>query len=212
MLDFPDRTACILCFAGCNMRCQYCYNPAIVLGKGKKSFSDALAFLASRKGLLDGVVLSGGECSSHRGLPNFIREIKEMGMLVKMDTNGSNPEKLRFLLDYKMLDYVALDFKAPKEKFQTITQSNLYSSFEESLELLIQSNLLFEVRTTVHSALLNEADIAQMATYLSSKNYRGNYYIQYFKENVPTMNSLGSSAKLRLKNRIFAENISLVER
>lgn len=82
LLDFPDKTACILWFAGCNMRCAYCYNPDIVLGKGKKTIKEALNFIKTRKGLLDGVVLSGGECTLYKELPEIAREIKKMGFLV----------------------------------------------------------------------------------------------------------------------------------
>jgi len=212
MLDYPDKTACILWFAGCNMRCLYCYNPDIVLGKGKISYDAALQFIASRKGLLDGVVLSGGECSLHSGLHAFIKEIKSMGMSVKMDTNGSNPERIKSLLNLQLIDYIALDFKAPKIKFEKITQSNLFANFEKTLSLLISAALPFEVRTTVHSDLLNAENIEEMTHYLDSKNYSGNYYLQYFKEDVPTMVQLGSSQKLKITDKISTKNITLVER
>lgn len=115
MLDFPDRIACIIWFSGCNMRCPYCHNPQIVKGKGKGSVEEVLAFLEKRKGLLDGVVLSGGEASYNPGLPDFIQRVKDMGYAIKLDTNGLRPEIIETFLAQNMLDYVALDYKADRK-------------------------------------------------------------------------------------------------
>ena len=175
LLDYPDKTACILWFAGCNMRCVYCYNPDIVLGKGKQTFFEALKFLKTRVNLLDGVVLSGGECTLHKNIINLIIEIKKMGLLVKIDTNGTAPKILEILIKEKLIDYVALDFKAPTEKFESITKSNLYSKFICSLKLLIDNNIPFEVRTTIHSSLLDQNDIQEMVDVLEKFNYKGVY-------------------------------------
>ena len=132
LLDYPHKSACILWFAGCNMRCLYCYNPEIVQGKGRLSFEKILAFLNSRKNLLDAVVFSGGECLLHKKSLSLIEEIKKMGFLVKIDTNGSSPDRMRKLLEKNLVDYVALDFKAPKSKFESITKSDLFVPFEET--------------------------------------------------------------------------------
>jgi pyruvate formate lyase activating enzyme len=193
LLDYPDKTACILWFAGCNMRCVYCYNPKIVFGKGKLSFDNALHFLESRRGLLDAVVLSGGECSLHKHLPEFITDIKRMGFLVKMDTNGSKPGLLRYLIQKQLLDYVALDFKAPKSKFMAITTSELYLHFRESLRVLVSSGVQFEVRTTTHSELLDQNDVDNMLELLDMEGYSGNYYLQNFRNGVETLVELGES-------------------
>jgi len=193
LLDYPHKTACILWFAGCNMRCLYCYNPDIVLGKGKISFQEALKFLKTRVNLLDGVVLSGGECTLHKNIIDLILEIKKLGFLVKIDTNGTTPKTLDGLIKEKLIDYVALDFKAPTNKFESITKSNLYSEFFCSLKLLINNNVPFEVRTTLHSSLLIQNDIQKMIDVLEEVNYKGVYYIQNFVNNTKTLTELENS-------------------
>ncbi|MBW1654303.1 anaerobic ribonucleoside-triphosphate reductase activating protein [Flavobacterium quisquiliarum] len=201
LLDYPHKTACIVWFAGCNMRCLYCYNPEIVLGKGKMDFDSILSFLKTRKRLLDGVVLSGGECTLSKNIISFIKEIKTMGFAVKIDTNGSNPKVLNSLIHDQLIDYVALDYKSLPHTFKKITQSGLFSPFEESLKLLIQSNIPFEIRTTFHSSLITETDFVQMIEYLETQNFEGNYYVQHFMNNVPTLSKLNDSHKeIRLKN------------
>jgi len=183
------------------MRCLYCYNPDIVLGKGKIDFNEVLAFLKTRKGLLDGVVLSGGECTLHKNIIDFIKEIKTMGFVVKIDTNGSNPKILNSLIRDQLIDYVALDYKSLPHTFKKLTQSGLFSEFEESLSLLIRSNIPFEVRTTFHSSLISENDFMKMIEYLETKNFEGNYYVQHFMNNVPTLSKLDHSNKeIRFKN------------
>lgn len=201
LLDYPHKTACIVWFAGCNMRCLYCYNPDIVLGKGKMDCDSILSFLKTRKGLLDGVVLSGGECTLSKNIIPFIKEIKKMGFAVKIDTNGSNPKILNSLIHDQLIDYVALDYKSLPHTFNKITQSGLFSPFEESLKLLIQSNIQFEIRTTYHSSLISESDFIKMIEYLETQNFEGNYYVQHFMNNVPTLSKLNDSHKeIRLKN------------
>ncbi|KAF2341975.1 anaerobic ribonucleoside-triphosphate reductase activating protein [Flavobacterium tistrianum] len=201
LLDYPHKTACIVWFAGCNMRCLYCYNPDIVLGKGKIDFDSVLSFLKTRKGLLDGVVLSGGECTLHKNIIDFIKEIKTMGFSVKIDTNGSSPKILNSLIRGQLIDCVALDYKSLPHTFKHLTQSGLFSEFEESLKLLIQSKIQFEVRTTFHSSLISESDFIRMIEYLEKQNFEGNYYVQHFINNVPTLSKLDHSKKeIELKN------------
>ncbi|WP_317173122.1 anaerobic ribonucleoside-triphosphate reductase activating protein [Flavobacterium soyangense] len=203
LLDYPHKSACILWFAGCNMRCLYCYNPEIVLGKGSLSFEKILSFLHSRKNLLDAVVFSGGECVLHKNILTLIAKVKKMGFLVKIDTNGSLPDTMQQLLNQNLVDYIALDFKAPKSKFQSITQSDFYDSFEKTLDLMLKIEIPFEVRTTYHSDLLAEEDLREMVHFLENKNFAGNYYIQYFKNNVETLSKLERS-----NNRIDCEKLS----
>ncbi|WP_413998037.1 anaerobic ribonucleoside-triphosphate reductase activating protein [Flavobacterium sp. W1B] len=193
LLDYPHKSACILWFAGCNMRCLYCYNPEIVLGKGSISIAEVISFLHSRKNLLDAVVFSGGESLLHCNIISLINEVKKMGFLVKIDTNGSRPEILRLLLENNLIDYLALDFKAMPADFEKITQSALFLPFEKSLDLLIESGIPFEVRTTVHSDLISEKQLRTMIAYLEKKQYSGIYYIQYFVNNVITLEKLNYS-------------------
>ncbi len=154
------------------------------------SFEEILQFLDTRKKLLDGVVLSGGECTLHSGIESFIREIKKRDLLVKIDTNGTNPQILQKLIQANLIDYVALDFKALPDQFYFITQSDLFNKFEKSLELLVSSDLPFEVRTTVHAKLIDAHSIQQMMAYLKKKNYKGIYYVQNFLNDTPTLENL----------------------
>ena len=180
-LDYPEHLACILWFAGCNMRCDYCYNKDIVFAKnGAYSLNDALAFLQTRQSLLDGVVLSGGEASLQELIP-FCKSIKKLGFSIKLDTNGTNPQLIKQLIALELLDYIALDYKAPKEKFQAITHSRNYDAFGETLTFLIEADFDFEVRTTLHADLLNEHDINAIIRDLEQKSYNKTYYIQEFR-------------------------------
>ncbi|MCK5284279.1 MAG: anaerobic ribonucleoside-triphosphate reductase activating protein [Alphaproteobacteria bacterium] len=184
MLDFPDKCAAIIWFSGCNMRCPYCHNPEIVKGKGNTKIDDVLNFLEKRKSLLDGVVLSGGEASIYPGLPDFVRKVKEMGYAIKLDTNGTRPDLVKNFLEHGYLDYIALDYKAPPEKFKRITGFQKFETFLETLSILCKQNTVqFEIRTTVHTSLLNEQDITAIINDLSSKNYIGTYYVQNFQNN-----------------------------
>jgi pyruvate formate lyase activating enzyme len=196
-LDYPDKTACILWFAGCNMRCLYCYNPDIVLGKGKIDFNQVFQFLRKRKGLLDGVVLSGGECTMHKDLIPLMETIKQEGFLVKLDTNGSKPTVIQQGIEKSLLDYVSLDFKAPFSKYEMLTKSNYSAEFCQTLETLLQSKIPFEVRTTVHSELLNLEDLFDMCTFLKEQGYESPFYIQQFINDTPTLSPLPYS-----KNRL----------
>jgi len=212
LLDYPDKTACILWFAGCNMRCLYCYNPDIVLGKGKLTFQDVFTFVEKRKKLLDGVVLSGGECTLHPHIDWLMKELKNRGLKVKIDTNGSRPTVLNKLLSENLIDYVALDFKALKNNYYDITKSTLFNKFKASLNLLNQSSISFEVRTTIHADLLNMEDIQQMIKFLESQHYRGKYYLQNYVNNVETLGNLNNSESKFIQDELFKSNIEVVFR
>jgi pyruvate formate lyase activating enzyme len=209
LLDYPHKSACILWFAGCNMRCLYCYNPEIVFGKGIISFENALQFLKGRTQLLDAVVFSGGECLLHKKSIAFITEVKKMSFLIKIDTNGSQPKILEELIQKELIDYVALDFKAMPANFEKITKSKLFIPFEKSLYLLLKSDIQFEVRTTVHSDLLKKENIQEMISYLESTGYTGNYYIQYFVNGASTIKKLGHSFKELENENLSTEKIKV---
>jgi len=193
LLDYPDHTACILWFAGCNMKCSYCYNPEIVYGKGSYSIPEIISFLEKRKGLLDAVVFSGGECLLYKESLELMVLIKRMGFLIKVDTNGSKPERLQEAIAIGLIDFVALDFKATKAKFREITEKNYYKHFLDCLSLLQMTQTPFEVRTTIHSELLEEEDLKEMIQVLKSKNYFGNYYLQPFRNGVETLKKMNAS-------------------
>lgn len=134
LLDYPDKTACILWFAGCNMKCSYCYNPEIVFGKGNYTIPELLSFLEKRKNLLDAVVFSGGECLLYPDVIELMILVKKMGFLIKVDTNGSLPLRLHQAIDLQMIDYVALDFKVHHQKLK----ASLKPIFTNSLSIVLR--------------------------------------------------------------------------
>jgi len=179
-LDYTNHLSCIVWFSGCNMRCDYCYNVDIVFAKdGKYSYNDILEFLKTRVNLLEAVVLSGGEASSYELVP-FCRKIKELGFKIKLDTNGTNFLHIKELIELNLLDFIALDYKAPKAKFTQITHSSKFDDFSKSLDFLIASEMDFEARTTVHGDLLSSDDINEIIADLKERGYKNRYYIQEF--------------------------------
>ena len=200
LLDYPDKTACILWFSGCNMKCGYCYNPEIVFGKGIISFSELFSFLQKRIGLLDAVVFSGGECLLHKDIIQVVRRVKQMGFSVKIDTNGSKPLVLEKLLNEQLIDYVAMDFKGTKEKFQNIAKLDSYERFMNCLLQLKKSSIPFEIRTTFHSELLSKADILEMQNVLESEGYSNPFYVQNFRRYQNTIEPLPDSIPLNETN------------
>ncbi|MFA7070634.1 MAG: anaerobic ribonucleoside-triphosphate reductase activating protein [Sulfurimonas sp.] len=210
-LDYPEHLSCIVWFSGCNMRCDYCYNKDIVFAKnGKFSPNDVLEFLKKRKGLLEAVVLSGGEATMSELLP-FAKAIKELGFKIKLDTNGTNPTLLQELIEQNLLDFIALDFKAPKDKFQAITHSNKYDDFIKSLDFLIKSGFDFEARTTLHADLLDEQDINSIIDELKTRGYKNSYYIQNFCDTGKNIGGI-SEAKKSFDFDLLKKDINIIIR
>jgi pyruvate formate lyase activating enzyme len=189
-LDYKDHLSAIIWFGGCNMRCIYCYNKDIVLLEPTITTDQALKFLQSRKNLLDGVVISGGEATIHKELFDFILKVKKLAFDIKLDTNGSNPGLISKLLNLKMVDFISLDFKAPKYSHESITGSKLYDKTIDSLKLLIKSDVRFEVRTTVHSDILSIKDIENINKELKDLNSKAPYFIQNFQNGCQYLGSI----------------------
>ena len=210
-LDYPEHLAAIIWFSGCNMRCDFCYNKDIVFAKnGEYSFEYALSFLKSRKSLLDGVVLSGGEATTY-DLTLFCKAIKELGFSIKLDTNGTNYTHVKELIELNLLDYIALDYKAPEYKFQEITHSNRYQDFTKTLTLLLESEMDFEVRTTLHEDLLNEDDINFIIQDLKRRGYDKTYFIQNFLDTNSSIADL-KAPKQKLDKTKLLQGLEIVWR
>ena len=181
LIDYPGKVACTIFLSGCNLRCPWCYSKELVLPeeiKKQPEFSEEeiFSFLKERQGLLQGVVICGGEPTIQKDLPLFISKIKEMGFLVKLDTNGTNPEILKKLIEKNLIDYVAMDVKLPKEKYQKILGIS-GDIIEESINILKNSNLEYEFRTTIVPTIHEKKDIIEIAKWISPQD---KYFIQNF--------------------------------
>ncbi|MEM2087308.1 MAG: anaerobic ribonucleoside-triphosphate reductase activating protein [Thermoproteota archaeon] len=181
LIDYPGRVACTLFTFGCNFRCPYCHNPELVIDDGTPLIpeSDVLRFLEDRRGFLDGVCITGGEPTLHDDLPNFIKRVKGLGYSVKLDTNGTSPEVLRRLIGEKLVDYIAMDVKAPLEKYESVVRVKVDTSrIAESVEI-VKSFPEHEFRTTVVPELLTREDILAIARWLKGSR---RFFIQQFKQ------------------------------
>lgn len=210
-LDFPDHLATIFWFAGCNMRCSYCYNKDIVFGKGKITETKALEFLKTRVGLLEGVVLSGGECTLYPEILTLCRKIKELGFKIKIDTNGLEFTKVKLLIDNRLVDYIALDYKAPKYKFLNITKSDKFNDFSKTLDYVISSRIDYEIRTTVHIDILDENDINLIINDLVQRGYKQKYYIQEFRYSDDTIGKIKEVSR-KLNKELLSSGVEVVVR
>ncbi len=172
LLDFPGKIACTVFLGGCNFRCPFCHNSELFMGKPEKLMEDEdfFKFLKSRKGLLDGVCVSGGEPTLYKNLPEFLARIKELAFLVKLDTNGSRPALVKELVEKNLVDYIAMDVKnSPAMYAQTVGLESMdLAPVEESLRFLIGGNMPYELRTTLVSQLHTEASIQDMGQWLQS--------------------------------------------
>ena len=175
LIDFPGRPAAIVFTQGCNFRCRYCHNPELVyphLFTEPISEEEIWSFLKRRQGTLEGVVVSGGEPTLHKDLPAFMARLKELGYAVKLDTNGARPAVLKELIEKKLVDYIAMDLKAPLEKYAAITGIEVSPALlQESMNLIRQSGLVYEFRTTYDKEVLTDDDITALKN-LAVKNYR----------------------------------------
>ena len=180
LLDYPDKLACTIFTFGCNFRCGFCHNPELVVDDGRAEIKEEeiLEFLKGRKDFLDAVCITGGEPTLNKVLPDFIRKIKEMGFLVKLDTNGTNPEMLKELIEEKLIDYIAMDIKAPLEKYDAVTNSKINKDDIEKSVDIIKGFPNYEFRTTVVPGLFNEDDARKIGEWLKGSK---NFYIQQFR-------------------------------
>jgi len=184
LLDYPGRTACTVFTPFCNWRCPFCHNAALVLRGEEQPVLDEkefFAFLSRRKGLLDGVAVTGGEPTLHKDLPDFLRRVKDMGFAVKLDTNGTHPAMLRTVLEEGLADYVAMDIKAGRANYPSVTGTLRpgLEAVEESAALLMAGNTDFEFRTTVVRELHATEDFRDIAQWLAGEE---KYFLQAFKD------------------------------
>jgi pyruvate formate lyase activating enzyme len=184
LLDYPETISAIIWTVGCNFSCPFCYNKDIVNGKVELiSEDEILSFLEKRKGLVEGLVITGGEPLIQKDIVDFISKVKKFDYLVKIDTNGMYPEKLKELIDKKLVDYIAMDVKAPKKKYDKLTNVKTdIKKIEKSIEIIKNSTVNYEFRTTIVPSLLTKEDIIDIAKLLKGAK---KFYLQQFKTDIP---------------------------
>jgi pyruvate formate lyase activating enzyme len=184
LLDYPGRVACTLFTGGCNFRCPFCHNAMLVIDPEQNlshNIDDILGYLQKRKGVLDGVAITGGEPLLQPDIADFIKSIRAMGYPVKLDTNGSRPTVLRELIDGGLVDYVAMDIKNSLPKYGQTVGIVGYdtSAVQESARLLMENRVDFEFRTTVVCGLHEADDFVKIGEWLRGEE---KFFLQQFKD------------------------------
>lgn len=206
LLDYPGKVASTLFTGGCNFRCPYCHNGDLVLSHNTMdAYSEEEIFkhLNKRKNTLDGVCITGGEPTLQTELPSFIRKVKSLDLLIKLDTNGTNPAMLKSLLEEGLLDYVAMDIKHSKEKYNEVAcMDNLnLESVEESVNLLMNSGIEYEFRTTVTRELHKKEDFHNIGNWINGAKA---YFLQPYKESEQVINKVFSTYSADEFNEILS--------
>lgn len=208
LLDYPEKCACTVFTFGCNLRCPFCHNASLVVKRegddGIISTEEFFGFLDKRKNLLDGVTVTGGEPLLQPDIEDFIYNIKERGFLVKLDTNGTNPEKLSYLIDEKLVDYVAMDIKNCFKRYPATVGVEGFSvePIKKSVKILLEGKVDYEFRTTVCNELFDEDCFYEIAEEIKGAK---KYFLQAFADSgdvlcghftQPTKSLLNSYAKV----------------
>jgi pyruvate formate lyase activating enzyme len=214
LIEYPGRVSTVLFTGGCNFRCPFCYNAELVLSPENLPAieeSEVLRVLKKRRKLYQAVVVTGGEPTLEKGLPLFFSKVKKLGLLTGLETNGTNPGMLRELIRRKLVDFIAMDVKAPltREKYMKsagIKDRKLFEGVKKSVRLIIKSGMDYEFRTTVHPRLHKEEDILKIAEQLKGAK---KYVIQQFTPRETTIDGSFSETKpypdgklLEVKKRI----------
>lgn len=170
LVDYDNKIACTLFTCGCNFRCPFCHNKDLVLDTPEFAiaYDEIWEYLSKREGILDAVVISGGEPTLHKDLPDFIKKVKTFGYQIKLDTNGTNPEMVKYLVEKHLVDYIAMDIKNSKEEYAKTVglQAMDFEKIEETIQFLIRSGVDFEFRTTLVNEFHNEKSIEEMAKWI----------------------------------------------
>ncbi len=183
LIEFPDHISAVLFTGGCNFRCPFCHNVSLVLAPETQTrlpAAQVLQGLEQRRGLVDGVVVTGGEPTLHGGLVSFLRQVRRSGWAIKLDTNGSRPAVLRCLLDEQLVDYVAMDIKAPPGKYPLLagTPAVNLRDIEQSIAMLQGGQVACEFRTTLVPGLLGEQDVEAIGRWIAGAK---RYVLQQFR-------------------------------
>lgn len=217
LLDYPEKLACTIFTYGCNLRCPFCQNGSLVLENRYKnnniSKNELLEFLEKRKNILDGICISGGEPLINEDIYELFKEIKSLGYLIKLDTNGTFPEKIEKAIKEKLVDYIAMDIKNSKNKYlKTSGINNLdISKIEKSVEILKNSNIDYEFRTTIIEEYHDKKDIEEIGNWLKGSN---KYFLQYYtysEDIIGEKLTKPNKETMDLYKNILEKNIKTVE-
>lgn len=182
LLDYPDKISAIVFTQGCNFRCGYCHNPGLLQVNSKKDIYSVdvfFEFLKNRVGKLDGVVITGGEATLQKDLIPFMQEVKNLGFLIKLDTNGYRPDVVQDVINQGLVDYFAMDIKAPLDKYSFVTNVDIDTDkIVKSIDLIMKSNIPYEFRTTVMKSQLTYEDFEKIADLIKGAD---RYYLQKFE-------------------------------
>jgi len=184
LIDYPGKLACTVFLVGCDFKCPWCYSGELVLPEKIKkqpkiSQKEFFEFLETRKNLIEGVVMCGGEPTINKDLPKFTKKIKKIGFSVKLDTNGSRPKMLEELINKELIDYVAMDIKAPKEKYSQVVGRKInISNIEKSINILKKNKVDYEFRTTVVPSIHAKEDILEIFKWIKPAK---KYFLQNFR-------------------------------
>ena len=200
LLDYPGRIATTVFTVGCNFRCSFCHNPELVLGSqfvahGNENEKEFFKFLKSRKGKLEAVCITGGEPTIQKDLIEFIVKVKKMGYLVKLDTNGMRPDVLKKVLDMKIVDYVAMDIKNSLKNYEkTVCTKVDLERIKMSAEMIMNSRVDYDFRTTVVPGIHSEKDFEEIAEWIGGAK---KYFLQRFRD----MKTLDNNLKEKIKGK-----------
>lgn len=198
LLDFPGKMACTVFTTGCNFKCPFCHNGSLAKGEDAEGIcsEEILNFLKKRKGMLDGVVITGGEPLIHSELVEFIKQVKNLGFAVKLDTNGTNPKMLTNLINEKLIDYVAMDIKSSVDNYSKAigTEKSFVENVTESKNLLLKGLVPYEFRTTFIKGIHTFSELKKIGEFIKGAD---KYFLQSYKESPDILapNGLSSFSK-----------------
>ncbi|MBN2127367.1 MAG: anaerobic ribonucleoside-triphosphate reductase activating protein [Candidatus Diapherotrites archaeon] len=207
LLDYPDKIACIFFTPGCNFRCGFCYNKQLVLTPNtlpKITEQEALEFLEKRKKYLEAIVITGGEPTLHwNELKKFVLKAKKLGYLIKLDSNGTNPEAIKEAIEEKLIDYIAMDIKSSLENYSKAVGTEVNTeNIKKSIELIMNSGIDYEFRSTIIPEIYSNKDAIKISELINGAK---KYFLQQF---VPAETMIDESFKEK-KRYSFSEAVEL---
>lgn len=208
LLDYSGLLACTVFSSGCNFRCPFCHNELLVNGNEKEleySMQDIVDFLEKRKKLLDGICISGGEPLLHDDVFILAETAKKLGYKVKLDTNGSFPDKLKKAVDDGIIDYVAMDIKNSPEKYPVTCGNQQFKNIEKSVQFLLRNTIDYEFRTTVTGNLHELSDFIEIGRFIKGAK---RYYLQKFINSGRTL--LGNPQDFEISDEKMLEFLQTV--